>query len=80
VTLVGSHARGTAREDSDVDLVVLTPNPGFFRENADLIDTIKWDEIPANPVKWQDEDYGLLASRRLILEPNHNPRLGGSHS
>jgi uncharacterized protein len=68
IALVGSHARGTARADSDLDLVVLTNAPEFFRADASWLDAIGWDDVGACPVKWQDEDYGVIWSRRLWLE------------
>jgi predicted nucleotidyltransferase len=33
LALVGSHARGTARADSDIDLVLLTTHPRAFRDD-----------------------------------------------
>jgi predicted nucleotidyltransferase len=33
VALVGSYARGEAREDSDIDLVILTSQPQNYLEN-----------------------------------------------
>jgi uncharacterized protein len=68
VALVGSYARGTARADSDIDIVVLTNAPEFFRADASWLDAIGWNDVGACPVKWQDEDYGVLWSRRLWLE------------
>jgi len=68
VALVGSHARGTARTDSDIDLVLLTTDPSLFRADVAWPDAIKWNVIGANPIKWEDEDYGALWSRRLWLE------------
>jgi predicted nucleotidyltransferase len=68
VALVGSHARGTARADSDLDLVVLSNAPEFFRADASWLDAIEWNDVGTCPVKWQDEDYGVLWSRRLWLE------------
>jgi uncharacterized protein len=65
VALVGSHARGTARADSDIDLVVLTTNPQAFRA-----ETAWLKAVSARIWKWQDEDYGQLWSRRLWLEQN----------
>jgi uncharacterized protein len=38
--LGGSYARGTARADSDLDLVVLTNAPEFFRADASWLDAI----------------------------------------
>ena len=34
VALVGSQARGTARVDSDIDLVLLTTDPDSFRADT----------------------------------------------
>lgn len=70
VAVVGSHARGTARPDSDIDLVLLTTNPKAFRADAAWLGAIKWNTTGAQPMKWDDEDYGELWSRRLWLEPN----------
>ena len=36
VALVGSHASGRARDDSDVDLVIVTDTPGAY-QNADWV-------------------------------------------
>jgi len=65
--VIGSHARGTARADSDIDLVLLTPNPTSFRAGTAWLDAIAWNAIGAQPMKWQDEDYGALWSRRVWL-------------
>ena len=71
LAVVGSHARGTARADSDIDLVLLTINPDFFRDDTTwLKDSIHWSACGACPCKWQDEDYGLLWSRRVWLDQN----------
>ena len=68
IALVGSYARGTARADSDLDLVVLTNALEFFRADASWLDAIGWNDVGTCPVKWQDEDYGVVWSRRLWLE------------
>ncbi len=68
IALVGSHARGTARADSDIDLVVLTDAPEFFRADTSWLDAIGWSHVAARPLKWRDEEYGVLWSRRLWLE------------
>jgi hypothetical protein len=68
VGVVGSYARGTARADSDIDLVLLTTDPEAFRADAAWLDAIDWSDIGARPSKRQDEDYGLLWSRRVWLE------------
>jgi hypothetical protein len=68
VALVGSYARGTARADSDIDLVVLATDPAFFRVNSVWLEAIDWHAIGARPLRWQDESYGPLWSRRAWLE------------
>jgi len=68
VALVGSHARGTARADSDIDLVLIATDPDGFRADAAWLDAIAWGAIGARPLRWDDEDYGALWSRRLWLE------------
>ena len=72
LALVGSHARGTARADSDIDLIVLTTDPQHFRADTGWLTAIDWSVIAARPAEWQDEDYGLLWSRRMWLEPNRD--------
>ncbi|HXA24995.1 MAG TPA: nucleotidyltransferase domain-containing protein [Acetobacteraceae bacterium] len=71
VALVGSHARGSAGLDSDIDLVLIVTDPHAFRAETAWLDTIGWNAVGARPQKWQDEDYGELWSRRLWLEKNH---------
>jgi uncharacterized protein len=66
--LVGSHARGVARADSDIDFVILTTIPAFYRSDTDWISAIDWSAIAAFPIQWQDEDYGGVWSRRVWLE------------
>ena len=71
VALVGSHARGSAGADSDIDLVLIVTDPRAFRDETAWLDTIGWNAMGARPQRWQDEDYGALWSRRLWLETNH---------
>jgi uncharacterized protein len=72
VALVGSHARGTARADSDIDLVALTTAPDLFRGDPDWIRAIEWNRCGASPANWQDEEYGQLWSRRIWLKPDRH--------
>jgi hypothetical protein len=65
VALVGSHARGTARQDSDIDLVLLVTDLQGFRANTAWIEQIDWQARDSHPQKWQDEDYGVAWSRRI---------------
>jgi predicted nucleotidyltransferase len=58
VALVGSHARGAAGQDSDIDLVLLVVDPQGFRTDTTWIEQIEWQALDSHPQKWQDEDYG----------------------
>jgi predicted nucleotidyltransferase len=59
VILVGSQARGTARPDSDVDLVVVTETP------ADLVTDPGWTEYFGAVERQAGEDWGAVRSLRL---------------
>jgi predicted nucleotidyltransferase len=59
VALVGSYARGAARDESDIDLVILTDQPPKYFEN------ILWIERFGLVEKRQTEDYGKLTSLRV---------------
>ncbi|HLO30827.1 MAG TPA: nucleotidyltransferase domain-containing protein [Anaerolineales bacterium] len=59
VALVGSYARGAAREDSDIDLVILTDQFPKYVEDR------QWIEIFGAVEKHQTEDYGKLTSVRV---------------
>ncbi len=59
IALVGSYARGTAGDDSDIDLVILTEQPSNYLEN------ILWIERFGLVQKHQIEDYGKLTSLRV---------------
>jgi predicted nucleotidyltransferase len=58
VVLVGSHARGTARPDSDVDLVLLTERP------RDLVDDTSWLERFGTVSRRVVEGWGRVTSVR----------------
>ena len=59
VAVVGSHARGAARADSDVDLVLLVANPERYFVSAD------WIKHFGEICSFRDEDWGRLRSRRV---------------
>lgn len=59
IALVGSYARGEARDDSDIDLVLLTDEPQKYLED------VKWIERFGVTQKHQTEDYGKLISLRV---------------
>jgi predicted nucleotidyltransferase len=58
IALVGSYARGAARDDSDIDLVILTDQPQKY------LDDLKWTERFGSAENHQTEDYGKLISIR----------------
>jgi uncharacterized protein len=68
LALVGSWARGTARDDSDIDLLVLVSEPEKFRGDVHWLSEIDWTdrEITA----WHDAQYGSVWSRHIELWPN----------
>lgn len=66
VVLVGSYARGTAREGSDIDLVLLVDAPQIFRADTAWMEAIAWAST-AGDLQWRDEDYGVVWSRRILL-------------
>jgi predicted nucleotidyltransferase len=57
--LVGSHARGSATETSDVDLVILARDPKHYLDNQD------WIARFGDVLQTQIEDYGRLISIRV---------------
>jgi RimJ/RimL family protein N-acetyltransferase/predicted nucleotidyltransferase len=62
VTLVGSHAKGLAREGSDVDLVVVVERVEALLAEDD------WLSAFGVVQSIRDEDYGLVHSRRVQYE------------
>ena len=56
---IGSYARNTAAETSDVDLIIITANPSQYFQNPDWI--LQFGVVE----KQQVEDYGLLTSIRV---------------
>ena len=59
VALVGSYARGTATESSDVDLVVLANEPALYLQER------AWTHLFGNVVNQQVEEYGKVTSLRV---------------
>jgi hypothetical protein len=65
--LVGSYARKTAGPDSDIDLVILTETPGFYRKDHTWPEQIAWKTLHVTVSGWRDQDYGRLWSRHVRL-------------
>ena len=70
IALVGSYARAAAREDSDIDLVILTDQPQKYLED------IPWIERFGVVEKQQTEDYGKLISLRVWYRDGHEVEFG----
>ena len=62
VALVGSYARETATEVSDIDLVVLTENPNEYIKNTE------WTKVFGQAITKEVEKYGKLTSLRVWYE------------
>ncbi len=65
--LVGSYARGEATIDSDIDLMVITHFPEFFRQNRDWMHQINWESINYKILAFNDVQYGVVWSRHIYL-------------
>ena len=61
VALVGSWARGAAREDSDVDLVLLTDDVAAYTDRDDWVPGLGGLGVAAT------RTWGALTERRLVL-------------
>ena len=61
VALVGSYARGVARPDSDVDVVMLTTEPETYIDGCDWIERFPGATLLAT------RRWGALTERRLVL-------------
>ena len=61
VALVGSQAHGTAKEDSDIDLVILTDKPRKY------LDEVQWTKHFGVVEKHETEEYGQLTSSRIWM-------------
>jgi predicted nucleotidyltransferase len=71
VALVGSWARGGARADSDLDVVVLTHNPSAYVERDDWIEGI----APGAHIL-RTGDWGAITERRLRLRSGLEVEVG----
>ncbi len=60
VALVGSHARGSAHADSDIDLVLLCVDPARYLKDA------AWTETFGAVARTASEDWGMVQSLRVF--------------
>jgi hypothetical protein len=70
LALVGSRARGTARPDSDVDLVVLTTRPDGYLSGDDW-----WRALGATRMLGS-KAWGRLTERRLLVDGDLEVEVG----
>jgi predicted nucleotidyltransferase len=70
IALVGSYARSAAKDDSDIDLVVLTDQPQRY------LDELAWIERFGAVEKQQFEDYGKLTSVRVWYQNGYEVEYG----
>jgi uncharacterized protein len=59
VAIVGSHARGTARSDSDIDVIIIVDDPARYLE------TSEWLACFGHLRSISNGDWRLLQSRRV---------------
>jgi len=62
IGLVGSYARNAAKEDSDIDLMILTKDPEIYVSNN------SWIEKFAKVKEIKDEIWGQLKTKRVFFE------------
>lgn len=63
IAVVGSWARGNQLQDSDIDLVVLTPDKATFASVDDWIEAAVGQQVPVV----RRAEWGVLTERRLRL-------------
>lgn len=62
VLLVGSYARNSARQDSDIDLVIITDQPEIYLEDD------KWIKNFGKVREIIEEDYKMVQARRVFYD------------
>jgi predicted nucleotidyltransferase len=68
--LVGSHARGTARPDSDIDVLLLVAEPEPYVSNQD------WLQDFGSVTQADVEDWGAVTSIRVLYQTGDEVEFG----
>ena len=76
VALVGSWARNEAHTDSDIDLMILTPDPERFFHDNSWFDRIPWQEFDLQLVNHYDRVYGVVKSRHFCFQDGQRIEFG----
>ena len=69
VALVGSHAHGKARPDSDIDLIILS-------EQVDILRSSEWLTALGSLRSVTTENWGILTAHRAIYERDGEVEVG----
>ncbi|MFL0250304.1 nucleotidyltransferase domain-containing protein [Clostridium neuense] len=70
VVLVGSYARGEEKEDSDVDLTIISTTPKLLIEDAEFVNDF------GKLIKVEKENYGRVTSIRAWYEDGMEVEFG----
>lgn len=69
LAVCGSWARGDARPDSDLDLVIVADEPAIWRRDQDWIETLAYGEAGCAYRGHRFEHYGAVWSAHVDLYP-----------
>jgi len=70
VLLVGSHARGKGRPDSDIDLVIICKDP------TQMLEEVTWIKHFGEIINYSIEDWGLVQSLRTFYKDGREIEFG----
>ncbi len=70
IGVLGSYARGTAKSDSDIDLIIVDEKP------SELIEDASWINQFGSIKSMNREDYGLVQSLRVFYNRGQEVEFG----
>ena len=76
LSVVGSYARGTARPDSDLDLMLFARDPATLHADQVWPGAIAWDRAGRQLLSWRDAEYGVVWSRHMRLAGGPEVEMG----